>query len=84
MALAISEESNSGTPAIAEQASPAFLVVWATSEKFGLCVGNMKFSTQNIECLSMYVEYAFICLALIHITATNFLKPSGNFTYHQV
>jgi hypothetical protein len=31
MALAISQENNSGTPSIAELACPIFLVVWATS-----------------------------------------------------
>jgi hypothetical protein len=48
MALAISEESNSGTLTILEQACPTFLVVWATSANVRLLCGQHK--VQYTEC----------------------------------
>jgi hypothetical protein len=62
------------TSLICYQACPTFFAAWATSAKFGLYAGKMKFNTEHLECINIQIIiYTFICIFLYIIYNKNIL-----------
>jgi hypothetical protein len=53
-----------------------FYLVQATLAKFGLHAGNMKFNTQNEECVSIHIPYILESNAHPNLIRTQFLATS--------